>query len=116
MAFRSRRLEALLGGRVDQLTYEQVAELVNVEEAAEAEDLDYKRELTASDPKGKEELAKDVSGCVRLVSIRAVRRERSDWDFLILMDLDVTSYKERHQLIPHPPGSGAFECGEGVLD
>ncbi|MFD3883140.1 AlbA family DNA-binding domain-containing protein [Streptomyces microflavus] len=60
MAFRSRRLEALLGGRVDQLTYDQVAELVNVGEAAEAEDLDYKRELTASDPKGKEELAKDV--------------------------------------------------------
>ncbi|MFD4224777.1 AlbA family DNA-binding domain-containing protein [Streptomyces griseus] len=60
MAFRSRRLEALLGGRVDQLTYDQVAGLVGVEAAAEAEDLDYKRELNASDPKGKEELAKDV--------------------------------------------------------
>ncbi|MFK0132445.1 helix-turn-helix domain-containing protein [Streptomyces rubiginosohelvolus] len=90
MAFRSRRLEALLGGRVDQLTYEQVAALVDVEEAAEAEDLDYKRELTASDPKGKEELAKDVCsfanhiGGILVIGLAEARGVPSK-----IMDLDV---------------------------
>lgn len=60
MTFRSRRLEALFGGRLDQLTYEQIAGLAGVEAAAEAEDLEYKREVAAADPKGKEELAKDI--------------------------------------------------------
>ncbi|WP_444971593.1 AlbA family DNA-binding domain-containing protein [Streptomyces sp. SAI-25] len=90
MAFRSRRLEALLGGRVDQLTYEQVAALVDVEAAAEAEDLDYKRELTASDHKGKEELAKDVCsfanhiGGILVIGLAEVRGVPS-----AIMDLDV---------------------------
>ncbi|MFF9795465.1 AlbA family DNA-binding domain-containing protein [Streptomyces bacillaris] len=90
MAFRSRRLEALLGGRVDQLTYEQVAALVDVEAAAEAEDLDYKRELTASDPKGKEELAKDMCsfanhiGGILVIGLAEARGVPSK-----IMDLDV---------------------------
>ncbi|WP_103538953.1 MULTISPECIES: helix-turn-helix domain-containing protein [unclassified Streptomyces] len=94
MAFRSRRLEALLGGRLDQLTYDQVAELVNVEEAAEAEDLDYKRELTASDPKGKEELAKDMCsfanhiGGVLIIGLAEARGVPSKIMELDLVDTD----------------------------
>lgn len=78
MSFRSRRLEALFGGPLRESTYEQIASLVGVEEATEAEDLDYKQQLAAADPKGKEELAKDVCafanhiGGVLVVGLRAV--------------------------------------------
>lgn len=93
MPFRSRRLEALLGGRVDQLTYEQVAALVDVEAAAEAEDLDYKRELTASDPKGKEELAKDVCSFANHTGgILVVGLAESGGIPSKIMDLDVANW------------------------
>ncbi|MEV7770123.1 ATP-binding protein [Kitasatospora sp. NPDC086791] len=60
MDFRSRRLEALFGGRLDYITYQDIADVVDNPDAAEYEDLDYKRELTAKDEEGKEEFAKDV--------------------------------------------------------
>lgn len=58
---RSRRLEDLLGGRLDVLRYKDVAELVGNADAAEGEDLDYKQAHYANEDKGKEELAKDVA-------------------------------------------------------
>ncbi|MEU0853496.1 ATP-binding protein [Streptomyces flaveolus] len=61
MVMRSRRLEELFGARLDNLSYQDVKGLVGNPDAAEAEDLDYKRTHYASDDKGKEELAKDVA-------------------------------------------------------
>ncbi|MEG9551416.1 ATP-binding protein [Streptomyces baarnensis] len=93
MAFRSRRLETLLGGRFGQLTYDQVAGLIDVEAAAEAEDLDYKCELAARDPKKKEELAKDVCsfanhiGGVLIVGLAEARGVPTK-----IMDLDVPDW------------------------
>ncbi|MEV2235837.1 hypothetical protein AB0H69_45810 [Streptomyces phaeochromogenes] len=43
------------------MSYQDIKDLVGNPEAAEAEDLDYKRPHYASDDKGREELAKDVA-------------------------------------------------------
>ncbi|MFC6065963.1 AlbA family DNA-binding domain-containing protein [Streptomyces ochraceiscleroticus] len=61
MLFRSRRLEDLFGGRLDDLAYNDLAALVGNPDAAEAEDLDYKQAHYSADDKGREELAKDVA-------------------------------------------------------
>lgn len=61
MVMRSRRLEDLFGARLDDLTYQDIKGLVGNSEAAEAEDLDYKRAHYGPDDKGREELAKDVA-------------------------------------------------------
>ncbi len=61
MVMRSRRLEDLLGARLDDLSYHDIESLVGNPEATEAEDLDYKRDHYESSDKGKEELAKDVA-------------------------------------------------------
>ncbi|MFE0142005.1 AlbA family DNA-binding domain-containing protein [[Kitasatospora] papulosa] len=58
---RSRRLEDLFGARLDDLSYRDIEGLVGNVEAAETEDLDYKRDHYESSDKGKEELAKDVA-------------------------------------------------------
>lgn len=60
MMFRSRRLEELLGARLGTVTYADLAGLMDNTEAAEDEELDYKREITAKDEAGKEEFAKDL--------------------------------------------------------
>ncbi|MET7575183.1 ATP-binding protein [Streptomyces sp. NPDC005492] len=61
MVTRLRRLEGLLGARLNDLDYKAISELVGNTDAAEAEDLDYKRQhYTGSDP-SREELAKDVA-------------------------------------------------------
>lgn len=60
MMFRSRRLETILGGRLDAVSYQDIAALKDNSEAAESEDLDYKREVLANDPKSREEFAKDL--------------------------------------------------------
>ncbi|KUN35840.1 ATP-binding protein [Streptomyces longwoodensis] len=61
MVMRLRRLEDLLGRRLDQVDYNILADLVGNAEAAESEDLDYKKEHYGADDKGREELAKDVA-------------------------------------------------------
>lgn len=61
MLYRSRRLEALLGGSLDTVSYSDLAALVGNPEAGESEELDYKRELSASGDAQKTELAKDVA-------------------------------------------------------
>ncbi|MGY4960579.1 AlbA family DNA-binding domain-containing protein [Streptomyces sp. 900105245] len=97
MQYRSRRLEALFGAPLDAVTYADIAALVNNPEAAEAEDLDYKRELLAADAKGKEELAKDVAafanhiGGVLVVGLADTQGIPSK-----VMDSDVTDAHQRH--------------------
>ncbi|MGA5114920.1 RNA-binding domain-containing protein, partial [Streptomyces pseudogriseolus] len=54
-------MEDLFGARLDDLTYQDIKGLVGNPEAAEAEDLDYKRAHYGPDDKGREELAKDVA-------------------------------------------------------
>ncbi|MFF7206237.1 ATP-binding protein [Streptomyces sp. NPDC008141] len=61
MTFRSRRLEELLGGTLDAVTYADIAALAGNPDAAEAEDLDYKQAHCTSEAKSREELAKDVA-------------------------------------------------------
>lgn len=61
MVMRSSRLEGLFGARLDNLSYSDIESLAGNAEAAEAEDLDYKREHYKHNDKGKEELAKDVA-------------------------------------------------------
>ncbi|MEU2372994.1 helix-turn-helix domain-containing protein [Streptomyces pseudogriseolus] len=61
MVTRLRRLEGLLGGRLNDVDYSSIAELVGNTDAAEGEDLDYKRERYDSGNEGREELAKDVA-------------------------------------------------------
>jgi hypothetical protein len=61
MVFRSRRLEDLFGGVLNRIGYTDIASLIGKQEAAEAEDLDYKQEHYTTDPKSREELAKDVA-------------------------------------------------------
>ncbi|MFG3517672.1 AlbA family DNA-binding domain-containing protein [Streptomyces bobili] len=61
MVTRLRRLEGLLGGRLNDVNYSSIAELVGNTDAAEGEDLDYKRAHYASGDEGREELAKDVA-------------------------------------------------------
>ncbi|MBT2526984.1 ATP-binding protein [Streptomyces sp. ISL-99] len=61
MTFRSRRLEELLGGTLDAITYGDIARLVGNIDAAEAEDLDYKQAHYTGEDKSREELAKDVA-------------------------------------------------------
>jgi hypothetical protein len=60
VTFRSRRLEALLGGRLDSVTYAQVRSLVDTH-AAEADDLDFKAALYGSGDSDKRALATDVA-------------------------------------------------------
>jgi hypothetical protein len=61
MVTRLRRIESLLGGRLDEIDYHSIAELVGNAEAAESEDLDYKRAHYSADDRGREELAKDIA-------------------------------------------------------
>lgn len=61
MVTRLGRLERLLGGRLDELNYRSIADLVDTPEAAESEDLDYKRDHYRKDDCGREELAKDIA-------------------------------------------------------
>ncbi|QKW28263.1 ATP-binding protein [Streptomyces seoulensis] len=61
MVLRSRRLEDLLGSRLDKIGYGDIAALIGRQEAVEAEDLDYKQQHYGNDPKSREELAKDVA-------------------------------------------------------
>ncbi|WP_030807364.1 helix-turn-helix domain-containing protein [Streptomyces sp. NRRL S-337] len=61
MVMRLRRLEDLLGGRLDRLQYKDVADLVGNPDAAESEDLDYKQAHYSTEDQGKEELAKDIA-------------------------------------------------------
>lgn len=99
MDFRSRRLEALLGGRLDAVTYQELAGLKDNPDAAEGEDLDYKRELTAKDDEGKEEFAKDVVafanhlGGVLIVGMADTQGIPSQ-----VVDSDVSDAHQRHLL------------------
>ncbi|MCX5256719.1 putative DNA binding domain-containing protein [Streptomyces canus] len=61
MVTRLRRLEGLLGARLNDVNYSSIAELIGNTDAAEGEDLDYKRAHYASGDQGREELAKDVA-------------------------------------------------------
>ncbi|MFD0426447.1 AlbA family DNA-binding domain-containing protein [Streptomyces parvus] len=97
MLYRSRRLEALFGSPLGSVSYARLAALVDDPEAAEAEDLDYKRELTADDDKKKEEFAKDVAafanhiGGVLIVGMAEVRGVPSK-----VMDTDISDHLRRH--------------------
>src|SRR6185312_4475380 len=57
--FRSGRLEAILGGRVDELTVDALDQLV-AEHVAEDFDLEFKGALYRNNEKGKSDLATDV--------------------------------------------------------
>ncbi|WP_331724025.1 ATP-binding protein [Streptomyces sp. NBC_00005] len=97
MLFRSRRLEALLGGPLDAVTYADLAALANNPEAAEAEDLDYKRELLAADDKGKEELAKDIAAFANHIGgIIVVGMADTKGIPTQVMDSDVSDAHQRH--------------------
>ncbi|MFI6341414.1 helix-turn-helix domain-containing protein [Streptomyces sp. NPDC050535] len=61
MVTRLRRLEDLLGGRLDSVDYRSIADLIDNVDAAKAEDLDYKREHYGNGDEAREELAKDVA-------------------------------------------------------
>lgn len=61
MVTRLTRLVGLLGRGLDNVDYDCITALVGNSEAAESEDLDYKRSHYATDDKGREELAKDVA-------------------------------------------------------
>ncbi|MFB8141714.1 AlbA family DNA-binding domain-containing protein [Streptomyces parvus] len=97
MLYRSRRLESLFGSPLGSVSYAELAALVGNPEAAEAEDLDYKRELTADDDKKKEEFAKDLAafanhiGGVLIVGMAEVRGVPSK-----VMDTDVSDQLRRH--------------------
>lgn len=97
MLYRSRRLEALFGGPLGSVSYAELAALVDNPEAAEAEDLDYKRELTADDDRKREESAKDLAafanhiGGVLIVGMAEARGIPSK-----VMDTDVSDQLRRH--------------------
>ncbi|WP_165964100.1 ATP-binding protein [Actinomadura sp. KC216] len=59
--FRSPRLEALFGKRIDLLTFADVQALVGRDEATEAADLDYKELVHAKNDEQKVEFCKDVA-------------------------------------------------------
>ncbi|QIY68887.1 helix-turn-helix domain-containing protein [Streptomyces sp. RLB1-33] len=61
MSPRFPRVEALLGGSLEQVTYSQFASLVGNPDAKEDEDLDYKAAHYSADQAGRTELAKDVA-------------------------------------------------------
>ncbi|MFC9646513.1 helix-turn-helix domain-containing protein [Streptomyces mirabilis] len=61
MSPRFPRVEALLGGSLEQVTYAQLASLVGNPDAREDEDLDYKGPHYSADQAGRAELAKDVA-------------------------------------------------------
>jgi hypothetical protein len=71
--FRSARLEALFGKRLDQITFADVHALVGREEAAEAADLDYKELVHAKSDEQKVKFCKDV---VAMANDRAVGNDR----------------------------------------
>lgn len=60
MVFRSRRLEALLGGTFESVTYSDVVSLIGNENAGESDDIDYKIKYEM-DADGRAELAKDIA-------------------------------------------------------
>ena len=60
VALRSRRLEALFGGRLGDITYQQILGLV-VDHITEAYDLDFKSELYGGNDEAKRALAGDVA-------------------------------------------------------
>jgi hypothetical protein len=104
MLYRSRRLEALLGGSLDAVPYADLAALANNPEAAEAEDLDYKRELSAADDKGKEELAKDIAAFANHIGgIIVVGMADTNGIPTKVMDSDVSDAHQRHlqQVVAH---------------
>lgn len=61
MSPRFPRVEALLGGPLEQISYAQLASLVGNPVAGEDEDLDYKATHYSADPAGRAELTKDVA-------------------------------------------------------
>ncbi|MFJ2163597.1 helix-turn-helix domain-containing protein [Streptomyces sp. NPDC087856] len=61
MVTQLRRLEGLLGGRLNDLDCKAISELVGNTDAAEAEDLDYKRQHYTGGDESREELAKDIA-------------------------------------------------------
>ncbi len=65
MAARFHRIEAIFGGRLDQITFAQLAALVGNTDAFEDEDLDYKSIHYAQDKKT--ELAKDVAAMANTI-------------------------------------------------
>ncbi|MBF9072520.1 AlbA family DNA-binding domain-containing protein [Streptacidiphilus fuscans] len=97
MDFRSRRIEGLLGKSLDIVTYHEIASLEGNPDAAEAEDLDWKRQLLAQGPEGKEEFAKDIVsfanhlGGVILVGMADAKGIPS-----AVMDSDVSDAHKRH--------------------
>lgn len=97
MLHRSRRLEALLGGSLDTVTYADLTALVGNPEAAEGEDLDYKREISAFTEEQKAELAKDVAafanhiGGLLIVGMAEAKGIPSK-----VMDSDVSDEHQRH--------------------
>ncbi|MFC1433495.1 helix-turn-helix domain-containing protein [Streptacidiphilus sp. N1-3] len=97
MDFRSRRLEALLGGRLEAITYQELAALRDNPNAAEGEDLDYKRELTAKDEESKEEFAKDVVAFAnRLGGVLIVGMADAKGIPSLVVDSDVSDAHQRH--------------------
>ncbi|WP_328698046.1 AlbA family DNA-binding domain-containing protein [Streptomyces sp. NBC_00342] len=61
MSPRFPRVEALLGGPLEQVTYVQLASLVGNSDAREDEDLEFKAPHYSADQAGRTELAKDVA-------------------------------------------------------
>ncbi|MFJ8608169.1 helix-turn-helix domain-containing protein [Streptomyces sp. NPDC093675] len=97
MLYRSRRLETLLGSPLDTVTYAELTALAGNAEAAEAEDLDYKRESPAATDEQKAELAKDVAafanhvGGVLVIGMAEARGLPSK-----VMDTDISDAHLRH--------------------
>jgi hypothetical protein len=102
MVMRSRRLEDLFGARLDDLCYQDIKDLVGNPEAAEAEDLDYKRPHYASDDKGREELAKDVAALANHrggVLVLGMAEAKGVPSLVIDVDLDDHHLRRMRQVI-----------------
>ncbi len=97
MLYRSRRVETLLGGPLEAVTYSDLAALVGNPEAGESEDLDYKRELAASSDAQKAELAKDVAAFANHVGgVLATGMAEADGLPSRVMDTDISDAHLRH--------------------
>ncbi|MGW6521710.1 AlbA family DNA-binding domain-containing protein [Streptomyces sp. NPDC054962] len=97
MLYRSRRLETLLGGPLDTITYADLAALAGNAEAGESEDLDYKRELPASSDAQKAELAKDVTAFANHVGgVLVIGMAEADGLPSRVMDTDLSDAHLRH--------------------
>ncbi|WTX01137.1 ATP-binding protein (plasmid) [Streptomycetaceae bacterium NBC_01309] len=109
MVFRSRRLEDLFGGTLDAISYADVVSLLGNPDAAEAEDLDFKRDHYTSDPKSREELAKDVAafanhiGGVIVLGIADARGVPSKAFDVDLADHQVRDLQQRIAATTAPP-------------